>query len=182
MILISAGHHPYRKGAHFGDFYEYDEAKQWVSLIVNCLGSDGMVVPGGVLKEKIAFINDSTNAVIAAEIHFNSAKKDGKHVGRGCETLYYPGSKKGKEIANIVQRELSRVFEPDRGVKEGWYQMNPEKGPDIFLKKTKCPSVIIEPEFIHHKEVIQTNREVACAVIAAALLEANNNIVQEIIA
>lgn len=187
MILVSIGHHPYRKGACYKNFCEFDEAKIWQALICHYLGEHGLGVPTGVLKEKIDFINAQPDATLAVEIHFNAAvkwvDKDGDgvydegedvHVGKGCETLYYPNSEKGKLAAHIVQDKLSTIFEPDRGAKEGWYKMNKANGADMFLKRTKCTSLIIEPEFIHRKELIQKNRHEACVVIANALLVIND--------
>jgi len=81
MKLISTGHHPYKKGASFEGFYEFDEAKVWASLIAHFIGSDAMVVPNGVLKEKVEFINSQKDVSIAIEIHFNSAvRKIGEKV------------------------------------------------------------------------------------------------------
>lgn len=184
MILVSIGHNPYKKGARYGDFFEFDEASRWVPLIVNALGSKGMAVPAGKLPDKVDFIN-AHQPELAIECHFNSFQQwkdlnhDGKmtedemfHTGKGCETLYYPGSAKGKKLAMIVQESLSQIFFPDRGVREGYYRENPNNPPDYFLAKTHCPAVIIEPDFIHRKDIIQQNRDAACQAIAGALLTA----------
>ena len=40
---------------------------------------------------------------------------------------------------------------------------------DYFLRKTHCPAVIIEPEFIHLWGNIQRNRAAACVGMATAL-------------
>jgi len=187
MILVSAGHHAAKAGACFEDFCEFDEAARWAKLIVENLGDDkSLLVPFGVLKDKVNFINErsSNKNTIAVEIHFNSAviwkddNKDGvkqdeefHHVGRGSETLYYPNSVKGKAAAEVVQNNLSRIFLPNRGVKEGWYRMQKRFGPDYFLAKTKCTSLIIEPEFIDNKETIIKHRKTGCLAIAESLLE-----------
>jgi len=182
LILLSVGHHPQAKGASSGDFNEHDEAKIWVQRLHEILGEDiSMIVPPMTLPYKVQFIN-SQPATIAIEIHFNSFKKwidldkDGVvdanemiAMGKGSETLYFPSSQRGKKHALIMQEALSAVFKPDRGVKEGWYQMNPKKGVDYFLNKTKCPALIIEPDFIHRKSVIIKNREDGCKAIANAL-------------
>lgn len=171
MIFVSAGHHPQAKGASFGDFNEYDEAIIWAQLLVAMLGSDSLLVPTGKLTEKINWINQNGNKNdIAVEIHFNSAKSaDGTPVGSGCETLYCPGSIAGYNLALPVQKQLASLFRPDRGVKEGWYQMNPEKGPDAFLLRTNPVAIIIEPEFIHRVDKIKNNRDDGCYVIARGL-------------
>lgn len=180
MIFVSAGHYPSKPGASHGSFTEYDEAAVWANRIVEIL-DEAVLVPTGFLRQKAAFINARAPS-LAIEIHFNSfkvwrdANRDGlmtddeiHAAGRGSETLYYPGSEKGKRFAEIVQTALASVFQPDRGIKEGWYRLNPDNGPDFFLAKTSCPAVIVEPEFIHRKGIIQDNREEACQRIASAL-------------
>lgn len=171
MIFISAGHHPAAPGARFGRFIEHDEACIWAEAIVEQLGENGILVPTGVLREKVAFINERIlNGDIAVEVHFNAAKNSsGENVGKGCETLYYPGSEAGKDLAELCQGILSEFFPPDRGTKEGWYRMDPARGPDFFLAKTKCPAVIIEPEFVHRFDLIHTHRVEACKDLANAL-------------
>jgi hypothetical protein len=80
-----------------------------------------------------------------------------------------PGSDAGLDLASAVQNRLKFIFPPGRGVKEGWYQMNPAKGADYFLVHTVCTAIIVEPEFIHHQDKIQNLRTVACHAIAEAL-------------
>ena len=143
---------------------------------------------------------------IALEVHFNDAtkwidrNKDGivtedelEHVGEGAETLYCPGSAKGIKLATIVQASIDQLFpfrwtdrnkdgkqQPDelegRGIKEGWYRMNKANGPDFILERTRCPTVIVEPEFVQRKDRILKNRDEACAALAAALLAAEEEL------
>ncbi|MCK5609640.1 N-acetylmuramoyl-L-alanine amidase [Candidatus Pacearchaeota archaeon] len=189
MILISAGHHPNKAGACFEDFCEFDEAARWAKLIHENIGNDkSMLVPFGVLRNKVAFINERSENSIAVEIHFNSAKvwkdlnengivdeNEMKNVGRGALTLHYPNSEKGRMLATEVQLSMEPFYGRHwNGVMEGYYRMNKKYGVDYFLAKTHCPSIIIEPEFIHHKELIQEHREVVCFNIAQTLLESIN--------
>lgn len=189
MIFVSAGHHEAAQGAKFNNFTEYDFTVEWADYIEKLIGVNAIRVPNGTLKDKVKYINERTNGStdIAVEIHFNSFKMwkdqndngvidDGEMVnaGRGSETLYYPSSKTGKRAATIVQGALGSLMKPDRGVKEGWYQMNKSKGADFFLAKTRCTSLIIEPEFIDNIGVIFDNKEAACHSIASALLEVIN--------
>lgn len=172
-VAISAGHYPEKPGACFNDFCEHGEALKWAHEINDYLvmkGVGSLLVPSGVLKQKVEFINER-NVGLAVEIHFNSAKKDGEHIGRGSETLYFPGSEKGAIFADNVQKALAETFTPDRGIKEGYYRMNPENGPDFFLARTNCPSIIVEPDFIHRKDIIQDGRNVACLAIADAIIK-----------
>lgn len=183
MIYISSGHHEKAQGAKFNDVTEYHFTTEWADLLSKLI--DCVRVPNGTLSNKVAFINDSAEkGDIAIEIHFNSAKMwkdqnangvidDGEmvNVGRGSETLYYPGSKTGQSLAEKVQQSLSKVLPPNRGAKKGYYQMNPEKGADYFLERTKCTAIIIEPEFIDNLDKIMDNKETAYEAIAQALKE-----------
>lgn len=175
MIFISAGHYPEKPGACFGDFCEHAEAVKWVNEIVGILDTNCMIVPIGTLKQKVEYINNyyAEGVVsICIEIHFNSAKSDGKHIGKGSECLYMPESQRGAYLAKGIQDALveGEAFR-DRGIKEGWYRMNRKNGPDYFLSKTKYYAAIIEPEFIQHVKRIEDNREATCGRIAAVLLK-----------
>lgn len=179
MIYVSAGHHPGAPGAKYGHFIEHDEAIIWQQQIMDLLGADiAIKVPTGHLTAKIDFINTMMTQFpgpnIAIEIHFNMAWKDfnedgtidpNEYVGKGSETLYYPKSNHGKELAEQMQEKLSIVFEPNRGAKEGWYHMESNK-PDAFLSQTNCPALIIEPEFVHHANKIIEARDAGCQIIA----------------
>lgn len=185
-ICVSAGHHPENPGACFADFCEHAEALKWAKAItdeINFISGDDIacIVPVGVLKDKVKFIND-INPLLAIEIHFNSfkvwedANKDGlvssgelRNAGLGSETLYYPGSKKGEATARRIQSILGLICEPNRGIKEGWYRMNKDNGPDYFLARTKCTSLIIEPDFIHREYEIKNTRDEACRGIAHSI-------------
>ncbi|MCK5601799.1 hypothetical protein KAR91_08025, partial [Candidatus Pacearchaeota archaeon] len=76
----------------------------------------------------------------------------------------------GKQLATHIQEKLSLVYAPNRGAKEGWYRMNKKNGPDFFLKRTACTSIIIEPEFVHNAEKIREGREAGCKLISDVLL------------
>jgi len=172
MIFISAGHHPAKPGATFQRFIEHDEAVIWSELLYDTIGTGASLVPPGTLQAKVDFINARIlNGDIAIEVHFNSAKANGQHVGRGCETLYYPGSEKGEKLATAAQAALAEVFPPSRGVKEGYYRMDPSRGADFFLARTKCPAIIIEPEFVHRFDIITDNRTEAIIKLSKALRE-----------
>ena len=168
MIFISAGHYPEKPGACFEGFCEHAEAVSWAKTIAMQLlnfGATADLVPVGKLKDKVDFIN-SRGADLAVEIHFNS---DPKHAGRGCETLHYPSSPKGIRAAKLAQSFMADVMGNDRGIKVGYYQMDPSRGVDHFLRATDCPSLIIEPEFIHNKDIIQENKQECSEEIAKAL-------------
>lgn len=171
MIFVAAGHYPSKPGARFGRFNEHDEAIVWQRMLCEELGDDATLVPSGPLREKAGFINERcVEGDVALELHFNSAvDKEGNRVGEGSVTLYYPGSEKGKTLAQICQGALAGVFPPDRGVKEGWYRGDESRGAYFFLEKTRIPAVILEPEFVHRNELIKERRHEAVVTLAGEL-------------
>lgn len=175
MIIIFAGHHPAAPGASYNGFAEHDEAVRWIELISAFLDATIVIKgPVGALTMKTNYVN-KRKPRIAMDLHFNSAVDgDGNRVGRGSETLYYPRSKDGEHVARFVQEHLCKVCPPDRGVKEGYYRMDPKFGPDWFLARTCCPAIIVEPDFIHRKEEIQQARTAGSEAIAIGLRNALN--------
>jgi hypothetical protein len=182
MLYISAGHHKGAQGAQWNGYTEWKEAVLWRDAIVAAIGPEkAMAVPDGTLRAKVAFINAGSPRA-AIEIHFNSAIVDGEHVGAGAECLYYPGSLAGGLLATALQDELVRLFRPDRGTKAGWHRQDRPgvvdyqgdvDGDEVliyFLRKTSCPAVVLEPEFIHHIEKIRRHRDAACQAIAGAMI------------
>jgi len=174
MIYISAGHNPEAKGACNDGFCEYDEAVLWVEKIIEILADyyeiKAKFVPTGSLKQKVNYINNDPDSDMAVEIHFNSNVN-----ARGSETLYYPKSKKGKRLAKYIQDEFEEqyIFQPNRGVKEGWYHSGSTGTRKLlyFLAKTNPVAVIVEPQFIYHKQDIIDNRCKGCTAIADAIAE-----------
>lgn len=61
----------------------------------------------------------------------------------GTECWYYPGSDKGKELADLINKEISATFPqlPNRGIKEEGVRFG-------VLRLTNMPSVIVECAFI----------------------------------
>lgn len=166
MLFLSAGHHPRAPGAAWLGFVEHTEAVLWVQELARLLPR-AVAVPTGELGAKVRWINQRATADdLAIEIHFNASPRN---AGQGSETLYCPGSTAGLLIGRDVQAQLARHFTPDRGLKPGFYQADKTKGPLYFLKATKCPSLILEPEFIYHADRIRTLRASACAAIANTL-------------
>lgn len=181
MILLCAGHEPTKPGACFNGFCEHEEATRWVNALALLLRQRTHVdvVPTGSLTSKIAFVNAYAVEPVdlAIEIHFNS---DESKKQRGSETLYCPGSKRGERAARVVQDMLGALLTPNRGAKEGWYRMipppDPAAVPDAFLDKTNPVALILEPEFIYNRAVIESLRQVTCEVLCDAVIDAVNSI------
>ena len=187
MILLSAGHYPASPGACAFDWCEHEEAKRWVSRIVLLVRQQTHVdvVTTGPLGKKIKWINGYSREVVdlVVEIHFNSNVN-----AKGCETLYCPGSAKGKQAAQIVQDALAPIFPPSRGIKEGWYRADKPGHKDYegdvegdekliaFLSQTNPVALILEPDFISQRARIEANRQIACENIAVALIKASESL------
>lgn len=189
MILLSAGHYPNARGARFGNVWEHDLAVTWVGRISAIVREQLPVleVPTGTLTEKVEWMNSQLDKFpripvkLAAEIHFNS---DDRHSQRGSETLYKPGDRKSKLVAEEVQARLGMVFIPNRGVHEGWrFRDRPGvkdyegdvMGDEValyFTAAASVPAVIIEVEFIHNLVTIQKLEAVGCRAIADGLIAA----------
>lgn len=89
------------------------------------------------LAERCALANQ-VKAQLFLSIHYNAVKDPEP---RGIETLYYPGSTKGKLVAAAFQGALIRqTGATDRGLKE--------RGDLAVLKGTRCPAVLVELGFI----------------------------------
>lgn len=192
IVMLSAGHYPQARGACHpatggpNAFCEYDVATEWVNLIAMVIREvfPVVLVPTGPLEDKVKWMNhyqipDQHRVALAAEIHFNSNEK---RQGSGCETLYYPGSKKGEAAAELIQAAMSQIYR-DRGIQEGWYRgdrpghidyVGDVEGDEkhlAFLSPPRFPSVIIEPEFIFNQAVIEATQRDACVLIAQAIIE-----------
>lgn len=169
MLFLSAGHYPKATGAAWRGLVEHDEAVLWVREMLKHLPSSTIVVPSTELSQKIRFINERVNPRfrpnLALEVHFNAATP----TARGSETLYAPGSQYSAAVARDVQDVLAQFFQPSRGVKPGWFQADPKKGPLAFLAQTSCPAVILEPEFIYNADGIRANRAACCKALAQLL-------------
>lgn len=93
--------------------------------------------PGRPLLERARVANSSKCAAFVS-IHCNAAYDPAAH---GSETLYYPGSVRGTELAQRLQQALVRVGgRRDRGIK-------PRK--DLYvLRETDMPAALVELAFL----------------------------------
>lgn len=134
------------------------------ALYLRRMGHEVLVIASDSLRDKVERVNQFWPAA-ALEIHFNSNLNT-----TGCETLYYPGSESGKQLAAEIQSALvTRHQLKNRGVKEGWYQQVARNAPLFFLKETSCPAVIVEPEFIFNAGWIKAHIHDGGETIALAL-------------
>ena len=189
ILALTPGHYPESPGACFPiddrNWCEHEEAIRWCGLIkkyAELTGVEVRIGPGTWLGDKVRWINAlDPQPALACEVHFNS---DVSKRQKGSETLYCPRSIKGGLAARIVQTYMASLLQPNRGAKEGWYRMDRpghvdypgdvegDEKVDYYLIKTNCPALIIEPEFIYNRSIIEAVRESACEMIAQGLVAA----------
>ena len=187
MIALSAGHYSEKPGACWPadshTWCEHDLAVHWVAQVALLVrqGVEVQIVPSGWLGDKVRFINGLADCKLAFEVHFNSSTSA---KARGSETLYAPGSGKGRRAAKTVQGFLARVFPPDRGAKEGWYRQDlpghvdyagdveGDERKDYFLAKTVPVALIVEPEFIFNRVTLEKLELSGCRALAEGILAA----------
>ena len=164
-LFLSAGHGAGDPGAVWKGFREHDEAVLWVAAIARRLAG-ALVVPTGTLAQKVRWINArAKRSDLAVEVHFNAATP----TARGAMTLYAPGSRHGEDAASLVHPALLGYFQPDLGIRKGYFRGDPKNPPLHFLKATACTALILEPEFVYHAESIRLAREACCDALATAL-------------
>lgn len=155
-IAISLGHKPARPGYKENKISEYSELAPLVGYLIQMFSqrSDlAYIIGTGILQNKVAHIN-KLKVDLAIELHLNAGG------GHGAETLYCPGSRKGKILAQKVQDQIVLLGMKDRGVKPGWFRMDRpgikewdgdiegDEVKDYFLAKTNCPAILVEPYFL----------------------------------
>lgn len=102
---------------------------------------------------------NANNSDFLISCHVNSFDGEAK----GCEVIYYPGSKKGKKLAECIVNELSALGFKNRGAKEdtrGLYE----------LSHTKMTAVIVEPFFCDNAEDVAIYKRVGAEGIANAIV------------
>lgn len=183
-IVLSPGHNKKSKGASWRGLYEFDVTEPLVDIITKQITSMGYAVTnindtidhksdGFGLGSKIKEINKLSKKyndnVLAVELHFNSA---GSYFARGCETLYHSDSTYADIFHKSFMETALDIVETDRGTKIGWYRQDPKLGRISFLKRTRCPALILEPMFMCQVYTKQEDNYCIDLPIANALIRA----------
>jgi N-acetylmuramoyl-L-alanine amidase len=180
IVGVSAGHNSADPGSSLGPTTERSITERWADKICRALGARWGIAtvapPNAHLSTKVEYFNRTRPEAIV-EIHFNA-----NIPVTGCETLYFPGSSAGRRLASKVHKAYSPfTSNRDRGVKEGWFRMDApgikehaqdvegDEQPLYLLKRTRAPTIIIEPEFISQMENILAMEDKVCQAIAYGL-------------
>lgn len=146
-ILLDAGHGGNDPGAVNGKLHEADAALDIVYKVGKILSLNGVKVYYSRKCDIVVELDERTDLANAlgvdyfCSIHLNSFSSPS---ARGIETYHYPGSKKGAELAKIIQKNLiAATGAVDRGVKTAKFYV---------LKHTNAPAVLVETGFISNHE------------------------------
>lgn len=157
-ICIDISHGGSDSGASSEGVHEKHIVFQYGKLLKKVLEEEGHDVvvtrDGDYLPsfQQRADIANSHNSDLCISCHINGATPQ----ANGIETIYWHGSEKGKEFAQLVNDELVKSLGwADRGIKS-----HKELGRNLaILRMTKMPTVIIEPGFVSNpkeREYMQT--------------------------
>ena len=153
QISISAGHNPDGKIAcgAVGLIRESTEARKIKDKVIQMLKSQGHTVyddtvdngtsQNDVLKKIVDKVNSHEDIDVAISIHFNAgANKILDKKTTGTEVFIYNTASKVKDMAQKIVNSIAALGYKNRGVKFSTSL--------YFLKKTKCPSLLIEAAFV----------------------------------
>lgn len=148
IIVLDPGHGGRDPGAIADGIYEKDLNLRITARLYILLKNLGFKVKMTRTDDRYLSLGDrakianDVNADIFISIHCNAASSN---KANGIETLYYPGSDKGKILAGVIQHNMiDKLNMTNRGVKTR---------PDLFvLKYTSMPAVLIECGFITNPE------------------------------
>ncbi len=145
-VVIDPGHGGKDPGSHAYGLVEKDLTLDLAFRLQRILTSKGITTTltrttdEFISLENRAQMANSSAKTIFISLHFNA------HTDRsisGTETLYWPGSTKGRELASYIQSELGRrLVTRNRGFK-------PERLK--VLEETKCTAALIECGFISNR-------------------------------
>ena len=169
-ILINAGHSEIDCGAVGRTGLKEADVNMNIAICVQRYLKDKGIESYIIRQDKslfdvIRYCNTySKDYEFAVSIHCNAAETGHAH---GTETLYYPTSKRGKEIAQCIQNELVKtVGLRDRGIKA--------RKDLAFLKKIRKTSVLVECAFISNlreEKMLKENYDLFAQGIANGIIK-----------
>ena len=146
MILVNAGHGGKDCGAVGKNGLKESHANlniaKFVQRYLGDNGFDSVIYQQSNSLNEVIKVENQTDFEFGVSIHCNAASN---RDANGIEVLYYPTSKKGKELAQCIQDELvKKTGLRNRGIKP-----RSDLG---FLRRTKSPCVLVECAFISNEK------------------------------
>jgi hypothetical protein len=171
MIFVSAGHYPEQPGVRDGCFQEHGEVVRWADRVHDLLGHGATRVPSGTVSFKSSFINTrSTPDDLAVEFHLSKRLIEDDDTAHGCSALYDPENERSESVARKLQTAMELHFQRYRGAVPGYYARgNPVVPLHFFLEYVRCTSVIVMPETVASRGLLDIGRELCCQSIAEVL-------------
>lgn len=175
VISVHGGHASYESGKYYGAVGTYlnesIEDRKVKDAVIRILRQKGHTVyddtvdvgtsQSNILSQICAKVN-SHNPNLAVSIHFNSATAP---TANGTEVWVYSKTSKAVNIAKTVVNKLASLGFTNRGVKYSTTL--------FFLKRTKCPAMLVEVCFIGSDkdrkvyDVEKTAKAIAEGIIAS---------------
>lgn len=151
-VALVVGHKPSSRGAYneTSDVYEFDFNDKLVEAVEEELTFGWFDKVESVIIYRDTYTGlpgkiDAENPDFIVSFHCNAFNKK----AGGTEVLYYHKSKKGKKMADILQKHfLRRLGLKDRGV----IGKTAEDRGGYLLRYTNAPCVIAEPFFIDNDD------------------------------
>lgn len=170
-IFLSVGHSILKGGgctSASGYTHEYRYNKELAPYVKRALESlghscDVIVCPEGVFtnwKQEASYklpIANSGKYDLVCELHLNASNGQ----GQGSEVLYYPGDRKGQEIANRGSSALSKLGFKNRGPKS--------RGDLYIIGSTRPTAVLFESFFCDNKHDSDLAKKLGFKKIAEAI-------------
>lgn len=140
-----------------GIIKEYDTIREYAPYVINSLLRSGdeahNVTPASAYSTADSLCQgvDKANNIGAdcfVSCHVNSFNSD----ANGCLVLYYPGSVKGKALAESIVKEIAALGFRNQGARadtRGLYE----------LKATNAPAVIVEPFFCSNAQDVELYKQ-----------------------
>lgn len=159
-IAVDCGHNPpedYGCTNLHHNLAEFVECHKIISHVYDSLWREHIRIVNFAerLKTKVWIVNKA-KPVCAVELHLNSSSNP---KARGSLCMYYP-TKKSEQLAKFILDNIGKIINqpklgislPTRGAYVGNYQLDPSKAILYFLRRTKCPAVVVEPLFLSNDQ------------------------------
>ena len=172
-VLLVVGHTEQKFGAYNKDLdvTEFGLNMAEAKRVKEILDDESIDIKSGIVfRDTYAGLPKKINSIGADFIisfHHNSFSE----TSTGTETLYYHSSKKGKHLAEVIQKNIINALGyRDRGIKP----KDVEDRGGYVLKYTYAPCIIVEPCFMSNTTELKdfiSKQDTYCKAIVAGIKE-----------